>query len=81
LGRGYTAASDLKELEHCEQPAKKSRFEVELSDCDERKGHDFVVLDLELAVNERLVSRFVILPYIVLANNELCRGFLSFLLN
>jgi hypothetical protein len=56
LGPWIHAASDLKNwstVSNGEEVSIRGR----ISDCYERKGHDFVVLDLELAVNERLVQQ------------------------
>jgi acyl dehydratase len=56
LGPWIHAASDLKNwstVHNGEEVSIRGR----ISDCYERKGHEFVVLDLELAVNDRLVQQ------------------------
>ena len=56
LGPWIHAASDLKNwsaVRNNEEVSVRGR----IADCYERKGHEFVVLDLELAVNGRLVQQ------------------------
>jgi len=56
LGPWIHAASDLKNWSavlNGEEVAVRGR----IAECYERKGHEFVVLDLELTVNERLVQQ------------------------
>ena len=56
LGPWIHAASDLKNwsgVRNGEEVSVRGR----IADCYERKGHEFVVLDLELAVNGRLVQQ------------------------
>ena len=56
LGPWIHAASDLKNwsaVRNSQDVSVRGR----IADCYERKGHEFVVLDLELAVNDRLVQQ------------------------
>lgn len=56
LGPWIHAASDLKNwsgVRNGEEVSVRGR----IADCYERKGHEFVVLDLELTVNDRLVQQ------------------------